>query len=128
MVDAGHVELLVDVSDHVPESRGALETGGQFPIEVTALGQPPERLGVRGRRSEPQVKAGGGREIDDDLDGLPQVEDDRIRGVGRRPELGGIGGQPRGHPRQVPLDGRRLFGERLAIEAAQRARSSRIPS
>ena len=127
-MDAGHVELLVDVSDHVPKSRRVLETGGQFPIEVTTLGQPPERLGVRGRRSEPQVQAGGGREIDDDLDGLPQVEDDRVRRVGRRAELGGIGGQPRGHPRQVPLDGRRLFGERLAIEAAQRARSSRIPS
>ncbi len=128
MVDTGHVELLVDVSDHVPESRRALETGGQFSIEVTGLGQPPERLGVRRRRSEPPVKAGRGREVDDDLDGLPQVEDDRIRCVGRRAELGGIRGQPRGHPRQVPLDSGRLFGERLAIEAAQRARSSRIPS
>ena len=127
-MDTGHVELLVDVSDHVPESRRALEPGGQFPIEVTALGQTPERLGIRRRRSEPQVQAGGGGEIDDDLDGLPPVEDDRVRGVGRGTELGGIGGQPRGHPRQVPLDGRRLFGERLAIEAAQRARSSRIPS
>ena len=70
MVDAGHVERLVDVSDHVPESRRALETGGQFSIEVTALGQAPERLGVGRRRSEPQVKTGGGREIDHDLDGL----------------------------------------------------------
>jgi len=128
MVDTGHVELLVDVSDHVPKSRRALEAGGQCSIEVTALGQPPERLGVRGRRSEPQVQAGGGREIDDDLDGLPQVEDDRIRGIRRRTEIGGGGRQPGGHPCQVPLDSRGLFGERLAIEAAQRARSSRIPS
>ena len=127
-MDTSHVELLVDVSDHVPEPCRALETGGQFSIEVTALGQPPERLGVRRRRAEPQVKAGGGREVDDDLHGLPQVEDDRIRRVGRGAELGGVGGHPRGHPRQVTLDGRRLFGERLAIEAAQRARSSRIPS
>ena len=41
-MNPGHVELLVDVSDHVPESRRALEPGGQFPIEVTTLGQPPE--------------------------------------------------------------------------------------
>ena len=110
MVDADHVELLVDVSDDVPESRRAFEAAGQAAVEMAGLGQPPERLGVRRRRSELQVKAGGGREIDDDLDRLPQVKGDRILCVGRRTEIGGIGGQPGGHPRQVPLDRGGLFG------------------
>ena len=127
-MDASHVEDLIGVGDDVAEPRGALETSGQGSIEMPGLGQPPEGVGVRGRRAELEMKTGRGRKIDDDLDRLPQVEDDRIRCVRRRTKVAGIRGQSRRHARQVSIDGGSFFGERLSIETTQRASSASTSS
>lgn len=85
-----HVEVVVGVGDHVPEAGGADQPTLERRIQRPGAGQPVEGIGIACRGAQPQVKARRQGEIDDDLHGLPEMEDDRVRCVGARPKTGGI--------------------------------------
>lgn len=119
-----HVEALVRVRHDVPKSRRALESGRQLSVEVSGIGKPAERVGVRARRPEVEVQAGGHGEVDHDLHSLPEVQDDGVGGVGRRSEGRGVARQPVGDAGDVPVNGRRFLGEHFPVEGAQRESSA----
>ena len=88
------------MSDHVPEARSPAQPRGESIVDDTGDGKPPEGLGIAGGRSQIEMEAGRHSHIDHHLHGLPEMQDHRIRGVRRRSQLRGIGGQALGHARE----------------------------
>lgn len=125
---ARHVEPLVRVRDHVAEPGGALEPPGQIVIQMARVSEAAKRVGVVARRAELQPETCGEREIDDDLNRLPQMQDDGVRRVRRWRELRRVRRQPLRDPREMSLDRGGLLGEDLAIETAQCASSASTSS
>lgn len=119
-----HVQPLVRMSDDVAEARRTLEPNRQVAVDVPGVRQPAKRLRVGTRSTELEMETGGHRQIDDDLDGLPEVQDDGVRSVRGESEAGRILGQPLGDTPEVSLNRGSLLGEDLAIERAQRVSSA----
>ena len=72
--------------------------------------------------------AGGGRQVDRDLRGLPQVQDDGVRRVRPWVEIIGVDGKTLGHAPQVSLEGGGALRQEVAIERAHPESFSRRAS
>jgi hypothetical protein len=127
-MNAPHVEPLIRMRHDVAKPRGAPQPFGESAIDVTAVRESSERISVRARRSELQVKTRRRRQIDDDLRRLPEMQDHRVRLVGRGSELIRIGRKSRRDAREMTLNGRNFLGQYLSIERAQRSSSARTSS
>ena len=117
-----HVELIVGVGDDVAEPRRPSEAGGQRLVDDAGAGEAAERLRIGRRRPEVPAETRRDREIDHDLDGLPQVEDHGVRRVRRGPQLGVLGGQALGNPREMAAHRHGALGEEIPVEGAHRRR------
>lgn len=127
-VDARHVEALVHVRHDIPKPGGECQPLGELALEEAASGKPKERVGVARRCAEVELQASGHGEIQCDLRRLPEVEDDRIRRVGRGQELFGAQRQAIGDALKMALDRRRPLGQHLTVEWAQAPSLSRTRS
>lgn len=122
-MDPRHVESLIRMRDDVPEAGGSLQAGDEVRVEVARVGQPAERVGIGAGCAESQVQARRHREIDDDLHGLPEMQDDGVGSVRGGRERGGVSGKALGHASEVAVDRGGLLGEDLAVQRPQRFRS-----
>jgi hypothetical protein len=85
-VHTSQVEAPVAVHEEVAEPGGTRQTGPEGSVDDAGVGKQPERVAVGGWAPEPEPYARRGRQVDDDLDRLPEVQDDGVgRGdIGRR--------------------------------------------
>ena len=113
-----HVNRLIRVSDHVAKTCGEDEPIGKRRVHEASRLESPERVGIALRRPEVEAETGGYGEVDDDLHGLPQVQDHGIRRVGRGPKVAGVTRQALANAPQMPLDGHGTFGEKLRVKLA----------
>lgn len=81
--DAAQVEVLVGMRDDVAETGRTNEPLRQLVRNDTGVTQTSKRIGVGGRRAEIETGTRRDREIDHDLSGLPEVQDDGIGGIRR---------------------------------------------
>jgi hypothetical protein len=74
------------------------------------------------------VKASRDREVDHDLNGLPQMEDHGVGGVRRRREAADVTREALPDTCEVSLHGGDFFREDVPVECAQRESSARTSS
>ena len=116
-MDARHVEPLVRKGDDTPKPCGSLEAHGECRVEVAGVCETAERVGIGAGCAQSQLEAHRHRDIDNDLNGLPEMQDDGVRGVRRRREPGRIARKPLAS--EVAVDRRDLLGENLPVQRAQ---------
>ncbi len=68
----------VGVGHRVPEADGGDQPVGERLRHVARRFEPPERIGVVGRRAQLRPHAGRDGNVDHDLDHLPEVEQHRV--------------------------------------------------
>ncbi len=90
--------------DEIAEAGGPREPLGQFPRDDLGVREASERVGVGGRAAQSQPHARRHRQVDHHLNGLPQVQDDRVRSGGLRQELRGVTRQVACHPVEMAPD------------------------
>ena len=115
---AAHIEVIVRVGDDVAEAGRPSQPLREGLVDDAGPGQAAEGIGIAGRCSEVPPDTGCHGDVDDDLDRLPQVKDDGIRGIRCRPELALLGGQAFGHARQMAANHHDALGQDVAVETA----------
>jgi hypothetical protein len=117
-VHSAHFQRGVGVCHHVPETRGTSQPFGQRVVNQASALEPAERvrIALRCAQIEPQTCREG--EVDGDLHGLPEVQHDGVRRIGRRKEIVDGFREPVGDALQMPFDGHDTLGQQLAIELA----------
>lgn len=92
-MDPHKIEVGVGVHDEVAKPSGTGKPVGEMLGQNTVACQRAERIGV-GRRY-PQATADTDRrgDVDDDLNGLPEMQYHGVGHIGHGAEFGGLGGQ-----------------------------------
>ena len=113
-----HVDRLIRVSDHVAKTGGEHEPICERRVHDASRLEAPERVGVALWRSEVELETGGHGEVDDNLHGFPQVQNDGVRRVRRGTKITGVTRQPIANASQMSLNGHGALGEKLWVELA----------
>ncbi len=90
------------MDDQVAEAHGPAQPDGQILGHCPGLGEAPEGVGVGRGASQAEVDAARYGEVDHDLDGLPEVQDHRVRRRRHRLQGARLLGKVLGHPAEVP--------------------------
>lgn len=120
MEDADHVELIVGVGDDVAKARRPAQALGERGVDDSGGGQTPKGVGVGRGRAQIESQTRRQREVNDDLDGLPEMEDDRVGFVRGWPQQLRGRWQSLRHARQVPSNRHGAFGEDVGVERTHR--------
>ena len=115
-MDAVEVDPLVGVRHHIPEPGRLGKPLSQLLIEMARRGEAPEGIAICRWRAQFETCAHRQGQIEDDLDGLPEMQNDGVRLVGHGLEILGPRWQLLDTSNQMPLDGGHSLREDLAIE------------
>lgn len=117
LMDAPQVELTIAVTYQVPKACRPRQAIGEFGRDDLPVSQLSESVAVGWRAAEPQPYAGRDREVDHYLDGLPQMQHDRVNVLSVRLQVAGFCREVATDPVQVSVDVGGTFGQQLAVDS-----------
>ena len=113
---AGQVEALVCVRDDVSEAGRSHKPIGQRLRDDSRPLQASKRVAIALWRSGPVRHTRRDRQVDHNLRGLPQMEDDGICRIARGDEFVGAHGEPAFDAREVAAKGDGAFSQDRSVE------------
>jgi hypothetical protein len=127
-VDAGHIQVIVGVGNHVAETGSANQAFGKTGFYDARTSELAESFAVALGRAETGPHAGRDSQVYDDLHGLPEMKDDGVGFDRHRPQVLWAGGQQFNDTSKVPFDGCHLFRQDSRVGAHAACKPSRICS